>query len=160
MSYGVRHTGSSEQTMRHQRLRPCQRASEQARRVEWPQWPECYISRCHFTYFSDCIVREEGAIMWEREAECSRGLFGELARGSKILTAQLWHQSKQSHNVQWQKQDVIVSHSEKNCGLQCDNRSFNSTSFMKHLPALIGFMMIVPKQQWIYFGQKLAPVYL
>lgn len=77
--------------------------------------------------------------MWQREAEYSQSLFGELARGSKILTVQLWHQSKQSHNVQWQEQDVIVSHSEKHYGLQCDivrnNRSFSTTSFMRPLPA-------------------------
>lgn len=43
------------------------------------------------------------------------------------------------HNVQWQEQVVIVSHSEKYCGLQCDivpnNRSFNATSFTKPRPA-------------------------
>lgn len=68
-----------------------------------------------------------------------QSLFGELAKGSKILTVQLWHRSKQGHNVQWQEQVVIVSHSEKYCGLQCDivhnNRSFNTTSFLKPLPA-------------------------
>lgn len=41
------------------------------------------------------------------------GLLGERLRGSKILTAQLWQQSKQSHNVHWQEQVVIVSRSEK-----------------------------------------------
>lgn len=87
-------------------------------------------------YFSDCIVREEGAIMWQREAEYSL----EFVWGAgKILTVQLWHQSKQSHNVQWQEQVVIVSYTEKYCGLQCDivcnNRSFNTTSFLKPLPA-------------------------
>lgn len=75
-----------------------------------PRRPHRYISRCHFMYFSDCIVREEGAIMWWREAEYSRSLFGELARGS-------WRSSDgtapNSHNVQWQEQVVIVSHSEK-----------------------------------------------
>lgn len=76
---------------------------------------------------------------------CGRGrqsivwsLFGELARGSKVLTVQLWLQSKQSHNVQWQEQVVIVSHAEKYCGLLCDivpkKRSFNTTSFLKPLP--------------------------
>lgn len=84
--------------------------------------------------------------MWRREAEYSQSLFGELARGSKILTVQLWHESKQSHNVQWQEQDVIVSRSEKYCGLHCDivrnSRSFSATSFMKPLPAKLSHFVL------------------
>lgn len=79
---------------RNQPFRVCQRASEQTRRDERPLWPQRYISCCHFTHFSDCIVREEGTIMWWRGAEYSQSLFGELARGSKILTVQLWRESK------------------------------------------------------------------
>lgn len=75
------------------------------------------------------------------------GVQGEGAGGSKILTAQLWHRSKQSRGAEWQKQDVIVSHSEKHCGRQRDNRSFNSTSSVIFLPAEIGFMKNVAKKQ-------------
>lgn len=93
------------------------------------------------------------------------GVWGEGAGGSKILTAQLWHQSKQSRGAEWQKQDVIVSHSEKHCGRQRDNRSFNSTSSMIFLPAEIRFMKNVAKKQLgrIYrldIGLKLDLVYL
>lgn len=88
------------------------------------------------SYSVDCIVREEGAIMWERIV---RVCLGSWQTGSQTLTALPWHESRASHNVQWQEQVVIVSQSEKYCRLQCHivlhNRSFRATSSIKLLPA-------------------------
>lgn len=77
-------------------------------------------------------------------------------RGEAKFSLSSYGTSPNSHNVQWQEQVVIVSHSEKYSELQCDivrdTRSFSNTSFMKPLPAflaaeLIRCMMIIPKQQ-------------
>lgn len=113
----------------------------------------------HVFWLLLCVRRRSHYVV-----QYSRSLFGELARGSRILTEQLWHQSKQSYTVQWQEQVVIVSHSEKYCRLHCDivpkNGSFNSASFLKPRPtyhshfflaaALITYITIC----WMYFEPK------
>lgn len=137
VSYGVRHAGCSEQL---------KRSSSDPANVplskpgETNGFSGCRVTSAAVT--SRTLVTalcEKKAPLCGRERQSIVGLFGEPARGSKILTAQLWQQSKQSHNVQWQEQVVIVSRSEKKCGLQCDivrnNRSFNTTSFLKPRPA-------------------------